>query len=655
MKRKTKIIVYTTCIILTLLILLGFTYGYYLTKINGNKNSKSLEITSGDSSLLYTDLSTEDTSEIIEPGYTNIKLFTIKNIGDLPARYDIYLTDVSNSFSRKQDLTYTLYRKVGNNTIDTSDLSDCEVLLENVEYPSKMTKIKANEVIANTNDYYTYALKITYINHPTENQNIDQGKKFTGKIQIGATGEDMANPYSEGSFAYTLITNAKNATGDKSIYQETPTTSPGNAISTYKFLTDPNTVLERNASSTMSVSSTYQAYYWIYGTGYTVNESTGRFTLTGVNSLSSSSKTYANMYSDLVGKYLISSSASGNSVADTSTANPKTTSNISSIYKVTAATSSQITYKQILPQTVGVEKTLSKSEDDYGDSYYYRGKVIDNYVNFAGMCWRIVRIAGDGSVKLILEDQNTTCNSSSYTGNWNLGSANFGYDNSTYGSGKYVINYLNPVSNVSNALVNKFKTFQTGTLTTKISSTYSGKGLSDYLKAGDWCYDDTAYTSSSSTSGTPLTEEEKTNYYNGTTSASFYYDSYIRLIGQSTASPTNKCNGTILNKYNDSTDMYVATLTADEIVYAGGIYSYSNYGYYLLNDYQRINSNYWWALSPNRWDGSYSYSFDVHNNGYLTTYDYVSIYRVSRPAVSLKSSTSISGGDGTKNNPYTVG
>ena len=653
MKRKTKIIVYTTCIILTLLILLGFTYGYYLTKINGNKNSKSLEITSGDSSLLYTDLSTEDTSEIIEPGYTNIKLFTIKNIGDLPARYDIYLTDVSNSFSRKQDLTYNLYRKVGNNTIDTSDMSDCEVLLENVEYPSKMTKIKANEVIANTNDYYTYALKITYINHPTENQNIDQGKKFTGKIQIGATGEDMANPYSEGSFAYTLITNAKNATGDKSIYQETPTTSPGNAISTFKFLTDPNTVLE-GTSKTMSVSSTYQAYYWIYGTGYTVNESTGKFTLTGVNSLSTSSKTYANMYSDLVGKYLISNSASSNSVSSTSTANPKTTSNISSIYKVTAATSSQITYKEILSQTVGTEKTLSKSEDDYGDSYYYRGKVIDNYVNFAGMCWRIVRIAGDGSVKLILDDQNTTCNSSNYTGNWNLGGANFGYDNSTYGSSKRVINYLNPVTNVSNSLVNKFKTFQTGTLTTKISSTYSGKGLSDYLKAGDLCYDDTAYESSSSTSGIPLTDDAKTNYYNGTTSGYFYYDSYIRLVGQSTKTPTNKCNGTILNQYNDNTDMYVSTITADEITYAGGKYGAINYGYYLLNDYQRINSNYWWSLSPFYWHGSYSFSFFVNYDGDLN-YLGDNISSGSRPAVSLKSSTSISGGDGTKNNPYTVG
>ena len=652
MKRKTKIIVYTTCIILTLLILLGFTYGYYLTKINGNKNSKSLEITSGDSSLLYTDLSTEDTSEIIEPGYTNIKLFTIKNIGDLPARYDIYLTDVSNSFSRKQDLTYTLYRKVGNNTIDTSDMSDCEVLLENVEYPSKMTKIKANEVIANTNDYYTYALKITYINHPTENQNIDQGKKFTGKIQIGATGEDMANPYSEGSFAYTLITNAKNATGDKSIYQETPTTSPGNAISTFKYVTTDGSGIEGN-SSTMSVSSTYQAYYWIYGTGYTVNESTGKFTLTGVNSLSTSSKTYADMYSDLVGKYLISNVASSNSVSSTSTANPKITSNILYIYKVTAATSSQITYKSILPQTIGVEKTLSKTEDDYGDSYYYRGKVIDNYVNFAGMCWRIVRIQGDGSVKLILEDQNTTCNSSNYTGNWNLGNSNFGYDQSTYGSNKFVINYLNPVTNVSNSLVNKFKTFQAGTLTTKIKNTYN-KELSDYLKSGDWCYDDTAYISSSNTSGTPLTEERKINYYNGTTSGSFYYDSYIRLYGQSTKTPTNKCNGTILNQYNDNTDMYVSTLTADEIVYAGSKAYTDNYGYYLLNDYQRINFNYWWSLSPLYWGGSGTISFIIYSNGGLYYVGVNSTYS-SRPAVSLKSYTSISGGDGTKNNPYTVG
>ena len=43
------------------------------------------------------------------------------------------------------------------------------------------------------------------------------------------------------------------------------------------------------------------------------------------------------------------------------------------------------------------EKILSVTLDDYGTSYYYRGNPIDNYVNFAGMCFRIVRIEGDGT------------------------------------------------------------------------------------------------------------------------------------------------------------------------------------------------------------------------------------------------------------------
>ena len=49
------------------------------------------------------------------------------------------------------------------------------------------------------------------------------------------------------------------------------------------------------------------------------------------------------------------------------------------------------------------EKILSKTEDEEGTSYYYRGTVNNNYVNFANMCWRIVRVTGNGSVKLIFE------------------------------------------------------------------------------------------------------------------------------------------------------------------------------------------------------------------------------------------------------------
>ena len=46
---------------------------------------------------------------------------------------------------------------------------------------------------------------------------------------------------------------------------------------------------------------------------------------------------------------------------------------------------------------------LIKNSDDYGTSYYYRGNIKNNYVSFADLNWRIVKINGDGSVKLVLD------------------------------------------------------------------------------------------------------------------------------------------------------------------------------------------------------------------------------------------------------------
>jgi hypothetical protein len=39
-------------------------------------------------------------------------------------------------------------------------------------------------------------------------------------------------------------------------------------------------------------------------------------------------------------------------------------------------------------------------------AYYFRGNITNNYVVFAGMCWRIVRVTGDGSIKLALYNYN---------------------------------------------------------------------------------------------------------------------------------------------------------------------------------------------------------------------------------------------------------
>jgi hypothetical protein len=53
------------------------------------------------------------------------------------------------------------------------------------------------------------------------------------------------------------------------------------------------------------------------------------------------------------------------------------------------------------------DEGLYMAEDDFGESYYYRGTVVDNYVEFAGYIWRIVRVNGDGSVRLVYSGTST--------------------------------------------------------------------------------------------------------------------------------------------------------------------------------------------------------------------------------------------------------
>ena len=58
------------------------------------------------------------------------------------------------------------------------------------------------------------------------------------------------------------------------------------------------------------------------------------------------------------------------------------------------------------------DSILYNTVDDSGTTYYFKGNPQNNYVNFGGMCYRIVRIQGDGSIKIILEDKKQVCENS---------------------------------------------------------------------------------------------------------------------------------------------------------------------------------------------------------------------------------------------------
>ena len=417
---------------------------------------------------------------------------------------------------------------------------------------------------------------------------------------------------------------------------KTPLTTPGSEVSAH--------TKDDVESQTTSVSSTYQAYYFTYGTGYTANGS--KFNLTGT---AVTADTYANSYSSLVGKYFVGSSASSNGSSTAGTM--KTTTNLSSVYYVASATSSSYTYKQITSNKNTTEALLASTEDDYGTSYYFRGAVKNNYVQFANKCWRIVRINGDGSVKLVLHNDNTSNASSPCASSNNSTTAAFArYSGSSYTS---VFN--------SNYNDNAYIGFMYGaTGASDYASTHANTNKSDILKNLETWYTNNLTSYESKLADTIWCNDKSTvsgGLGYGTNGTS--YGAYNRLA--STKQPTLKCpndnNGGKLSKFtvddttngNGNLTYKIGLLTADEIAFAGSIAYTCNRSTYLQ---ENTGTTWWWSLSPGYFDGSGAIVWIVRS-GYLGS-GYVDNGGVGlRPVISLISSTNVTG-DGTSENPYVV-
>ena len=77
---------------------------------------------------------------------------------------------------------------------------------------------------------------------------------------------------------------------------------------------------------------------------------------------------------------------------------------------------------------------LCSAPDAYGTSYYYRGTVDNNYVLFANKYWRIVRVNGDGSMRIIYDGTVAHANGDASADRY-IGTTAF---NSSYDDNKYV-------------------------------------------------------------------------------------------------------------------------------------------------------------------------------------------------------------------------
>lgn len=302
-------------------------------------------------------------------------------------------------------------------------------------------------------------------------------------------------------------------------------------------------------------------------------------------------------------------------------------------------------FSLIFPELKRIERTLSKIKDDYGDSYYYRGNVNDNYVNYAGMCFRIVRINGDGSTKLILDDAHSTCNGNNYTGNYIYDS----YNGITYQGSEDIdeaVNYKDfqffPTYRYSTGnaeyLSNKLKHFQNQKLN-KIIPGNNDKNYLDYLKYGDWCYAD--YLDIDTDRNTKLDITEL------------------------------KCSTINIkqNYFDKDTKMFIGTLLAEEVALSGATDSTSkNKKYtYLVNpfskSYEKVGKTATWiTFTPSYMSERWSNIYTVDVSGYIGE-DYLSHFYGNnysaiksnyRPAINLIRDIKISRGNGTRMNPYEI-
>ena len=283
------------------------------------------------------------------------------------------------------------------------------------------------------------------------------------------------------------------------------------------------------------------------------------------------------------------------------------------------------------------DKGLYQGTDDYGTTYFYRGNVKNNIVQFAGFYWQIVRINGDGSIRLIYDG--TEKNATGVKQSINNRTYQF---NSKYNDPAYVgYMYGNPEGTTFDEVHNNTNN---STIKTAVDNWYktniADKGYSSYVSNSiGFCGDRTIY------SGGDGIQTDKDTYFGA-------YGRYAKNVAQFTCPEPSRDLYTTTDSSigNKSLTYPVGLITYDELVFAG-------------MDNRHINklswaysTQYYWTMSPSYFIAAGGDAREWHLNsvGYLSRWYSVAYGFGARPVINLKSDTLITGGIGTSSDPFIV-
>ena len=309
--------------------------------------------------------------------------------------------------------------------------------------------------------------------------------------------------------------------------------------------------------------------------------------------------------------------------------------------------------KECVPvtDTATTDEGVCTAEDDYGTSYVFRGDISYNYVKYAGYYWRIIRINGDGSIRMIYDGTVAHANGEDSSdreigkSEFNLGSADNAYVGYMMGIEIQCPGGGGCLGMVSSTSYNQAHTnTYNSTIKTVLDNWYKtnivDKGYSDKVADVIYC------------------NERKLLNGNGYGKTSSYYYAINRLItntSPTSITPVLTCSQkndaftvSDISKGNGALTYPVGLITADELVMGGALVFSGNVSYYLYS-----GSTYWTMTPHGYYDRSASADvYQASGHGYFREF-YVHDASGVRPVIALKSDTLFKG-KGTMTEPYEV-
>ena len=224
-------------------------------------------------------------------------------------------------------------------------------------------------------------------------------------------------------------------------------------------------------------------------------------------------------------------------------------------------------------------------------TYYFRGNVTNNYVKFAGVTWRIIRINEDGTIRIKLTGTGISSKYNSVGNN-------------------YMYEYYSE-SDIAKPTVDNW--YQTNIVK---------KGYDRYIATGMFC------------------EEAKVKMMSGGTAVGnatmTYYLNYV---------PSFKCSADDGNG-KGILNLKVGLITYDEVIHAGGYHGKNNSSYYLNVD------GYQWTMTPFGYYPAYIFitrGTSISAGNLYAQYENGKIF----PVINLNSNITATG-TGTSTDPYVI-